>query len=232
MLYQSEVTYKTQTNFSCTASTPQVQPSLYRNATPVSSPDVQNLTAGYYYYLCNASETANYTQSSLLAPLKVNEGSFTISLSPKLSEGIFFTNRTGAEINQQYNVENNAWNNATWNYNATSKQTAYWINNTGTVPMDFCLKANSDLTCSQGACAGVTISADNIGWNNSTSNDQDNPSYDTSKRLSLSYQKVAFGVSPGATIYLRFWLYVSVGKPSGIYNTTYSVKAVEEGQSC
>ncbi|MEM5854647.1 MAG: LamG domain-containing protein [Candidatus Aenigmatarchaeota archaeon] len=152
-------------------------------------------------------------------------------LSPKLSEGIFFTNRTGAEINQQFPIHID-WNNATWNYNASNKKTEYWVNNTGTVAFDLCFKANSHLTCSSGSCAGLTIDISNVAWNNSTLTDENNPSFDTSKRLSLNYQKVAFNVAPSQLIYFRFWVNVPFGQPSGIYNSTFSVKAVDVGISC
>jgi len=111
-------------------------------------------------------------------------------------------------------------------------QTEFWIKNTGTNPEDFCLKANSDLTCNSGVCTGITISIDNVAWNNSTFNNATYPAYDTTKRLSLSYQKVAFSINPNDFIYLRFWLFVPAGKPSGIYNTTFNVRAVEAGNDC
>jgi hypothetical protein len=111
-------------------------------------------------------------------------------------------------------------------------QTEFWIKNIGTNPEDFCLKASSDLTCSFGVCTGVTISIDNVAWNNSTFNNATYPAYDTTKRLSLSYKKVAFSINPNNYTYFRFWLFVPVGKPSGIYNTTFSVRAVEAGGSC
>jgi hypothetical protein len=94
------------------------------------------------------------------------------------------------------------------------------------------LKANSDLTCNSGVCTGITISIDNVAWNNSTFNNATYPAYDTTKRLSLSYQKVAFSINPNNFIYLRFWLFVPAGKPSGIYNTTFNVRAVEAGNDC
>jgi hypothetical protein len=111
-------------------------------------------------------------------------------------------------------------------------QTEFWIKNTGTNPEDFCLKGNSDLTCNSGVCTGITISIDNVAWNNSTFNNATYPAYDTTKRLSLSYQKVAFSINPNNFVYLRFWLFVPPGKPSGIYNTTFNVRAVEAGNVC
>ena len=169
-----------------------------------------------------------------------DEMSFTVKLiamqiSDRLTEGVFFTNRTGAETNVQYNVEINEWNNATWDYNSTSanKTTEYWIKNMGTGSEDICMKGTGDLQCVGGLCgSGVNISIDNVGWNNDTVNNATWPSYDTTKRLSTSYQKVAYGLGPDSYIYLRFWLFVPTGKPSGTYNTTYSARAVEAGTSC
>jgi len=75
------VTYGTATNASCTASTPQITPQLFRNGSLVGNPDVQTLAAGTYNYTCNATGTQNYTapapQSSLLT---VNKASTTTQL--------------------------------------------------------------------------------------------------------------------------------------------------------
>jgi hypothetical protein len=189
-------------------------------------------TGGLWDIRFNSSK-ANYNSNSTVYVDRFNLTALVaISISDELAKGIFYTNRTGSELNQQFNVEINTWNNATWNYNTTDKKTEYWIKNTGTNPEDFCIKTTSDLTCSVGACAGQTISIDNVAWNNATTTDASNPSYDTNKRLSLNYVKVGYGISPGSKIYLRFWLFVPIGKPSGIYNTTYSVKAVEAGGTC
>jgi hypothetical protein len=160
----------------------------------------------------------------------------SIEISQEISEGILFTNLEGSLTNQQEDVNITTWNNATWNYNNTpspgSNQTEYWIKNTGNVNHDFCMKADSDLSCNQGSCSGSTISIDNVGWSNSTANNKTHPVYDTTKKMDTSYVKVGYGVQPNDYIYLRFWLYVPAGKPSGIYNTTYSIRGVEEGTGC
>jgi hypothetical protein len=234
MLYQSEVTYKTQTNFSCSANTNQVSVNLYRNTTSVSNPDVQNLTAGYYYYLCNASETQNFTQSALLSPLKVNPGTISLTISPELTKGIFYTNLTGSLLNIQYNVEVNKWNNASWNYNASSQKTEYWIKNDGTFPIDICQKANSNMVCQDPWCGSYEIYIGNVSWSNSTLNDASNPSFSTLYPLTLDYSgnKSAYNLEPGSTIYLRFFFFVPPYVPSGKYNTSIVFKAVEAGNPC
>ncbi|MEM7819021.1 MAG: hypothetical protein QW403_02660, partial [Candidatus Aenigmatarchaeota archaeon] len=217
------------------SNTQQVTPSLYRNTTLVSNPDVQNLTAGYYYYLCNASETQNYTQSAILSPLKVSPGSLSLTLSPELTKGIFYTNLTGSMFNIQFNVDINAWNNATWNYNATDKKTEYWIRNDGTYEIDICQKASSNMLCYD-ECANPSyeIYIGNVSWSNSTFNDEVNPSFSTLYPLTLDYSqnKSAYSLAPGQYLYLRFWLFVPPYVPSGKYNTSIIFKAVEAGNPC
>ncbi|MBU5689538.1 MAG: right-handed parallel beta-helix repeat-containing protein [Candidatus Aenigmatarchaeota archaeon] len=160
----------------------------------------------------------------------------SVTLSNRLSEGIFFTNSVGSQTNTQGDIDITRWNNGTWNYNNTPQpgnlKTLYWVYNSGNTPQDICLKANADLTCSQGACATNTISVTNIAYTNSTYNNATHPVYATTNTLSLSYVKVAENVQPGQYYYFRFWLYGPIGKPSGIYNTTFSVRNVESGSSC
>ncbi|MFH8080597.1 MAG: hypothetical protein QXO84_01825 [Candidatus Aenigmatarchaeota archaeon] len=160
----------------------------------------------------------------------------SFQISPKLMEGIFFTNLNGSKYNKQENIDIGIWNNATWNYNNTpqpgDKKTLYWIYNSGNTLQDFCLKANTNLLCSIGDCTGNYISANNIAWQNSTINSETYPNFDTSKRLDTSYVKIATNVQPQQYVYFRFWLFGEPYKPSGIYNTTFSVKNVLAGQSC
>jgi hypothetical protein len=73
-LYQSSTPYFTQTNFTCSANTNQVSPSLFRNTTNVTATEngiLTTLNIGYYYYFCNASSTQNYTTSAMLLPLRI-----------------------------------------------------------------------------------------------------------------------------------------------------------------
>ncbi|MCS7106427.1 MAG: hypothetical protein NZ942_03860, partial [Candidatus Aenigmarchaeota archaeon] len=218
--------------FSCYSNTAQVQPSLYRNTTLVSNPDIKNLTAGYYFYLCNASETQNFTRSAILAPLKVNPGYIQLTLSPELSKGIFYTNLTGSMLNVQFDVDINAWNNATFNYNATSKKTEYWIRNDGTYEIDLCQKASSNMVCE--APCNYYIYIGNVSWSNSTLNNETYPSFSTLYPLTLDYSgnKSAYSLAPGQYLYLRFWFFVPPYVPSGKYNTTIIFKAVEVGNPC
>ncbi|MEM4375803.1 MAG: hypothetical protein QXK64_03435, partial [Candidatus Woesearchaeota archaeon] len=78
----SSVTYGTTTNASCTASTPQITPQLFRNGTLVSNPDVGVLAAGSYNYTCTATETQNYTAPTpQQAILTINKAASEVNLT-------------------------------------------------------------------------------------------------------------------------------------------------------
>lgn len=62
----------TQTTVSCSADTTKVTVKLYRNNVEVSNPDIQTLSAGSYSYVCNNTETTNYTTTSVSNILTVN----------------------------------------------------------------------------------------------------------------------------------------------------------------
>jgi len=76
-LYQSKVNYPTSTTFtgsSCPTSAQggaDISCNLYRNMALVSTPDVQTLNPGFYYYIYNATSGQNYTMSNIMLPLNV-----------------------------------------------------------------------------------------------------------------------------------------------------------------
>ncbi|MEM5801141.1 MAG: NosD domain-containing protein [Candidatus Aenigmatarchaeota archaeon] len=224
--------------------TTQILPEFFANGTySYSCPSSQaNLTcASPYNFSASKGSLFNSTietvNQSKTVEIILFQKILTISLSQKLSEGIFFTNINGSKNNTQLPIEVDKWNNATWNYNNTpqpgDKKTLYWIYNDGNVNQDFCIKANADLTCNEGSCIGNTIPIMNVAFTNSTQNDQQNPSFSEQNRLSTSFIKIATNVQPGEYRYFRFWLYGNLtGKPSGIYNTTYTVRNVESGSAC
>ncbi|MCD6371457.1 MAG: LamG domain-containing protein [Candidatus Aenigmarchaeota archaeon] len=195
--------------------------------------DSTGKTGGWYDIRFNSSKTDYNPSVTLFFKRFYLNPLVQIEISPKLGEGILFTNYTGSLVNEQYPLDNMlVWNNATWNYNASdpSRRTEYWAKNTGTNLEDFCLKANSDLLCSSPSCTGSSIGIENAAWSNSTTSD---PPFDTSRRLSLSYVKVAYNVQPNQVVYFRFWLNPEPNNiPSGIYNTTFSIKAVVAGDPC
>ncbi|MBU5689417.1 MAG: hypothetical protein KQA41_04305, partial [Candidatus Aenigmarchaeota archaeon] len=224
--------------------TTQILPEFFANGTySYSCPSSQaNLTcASPYNFSASKGSLFNSTietvNQSKTVEIILFQKILTMSLSQKLSEGIFFTNINGSKNNTQLPIEVDKWNNATWNYNNTpqpgDKKTLYWIYNDGNVNQDFCIKANADLTCNEGSCIGNTIPIMNVAFTNSTQNDQQNPSFSEQNRLSTSFIKIATNVQPGEYRYFRFWLYGNLtGKPSGIYNTTYTVRNVESGSAC
>jgi hypothetical protein len=59
------------TSVSC--SSPHVSVSLYRNNSAVNNPDSQTLAVGDYLYVCNSTETANYSAQSVSKILSVIE---------------------------------------------------------------------------------------------------------------------------------------------------------------
>lgn len=68
----STVDQGTQTTASCSANTNEITVKLYRNNAEVSNPDVQTLPAAIYSYVCNNTETTNYTSTSASNTLTIN----------------------------------------------------------------------------------------------------------------------------------------------------------------
>jgi len=89
-LYETKVTYPTETSFSFSESNKgddDVVYKLYRNGAEVSNPDTVTLGVGYYYYTVNTTGGANWTERSLLIPLRVEKG------DPTANMGIAFNGR-------------------------------------------------------------------------------------------------------------------------------------------
>ena len=172
----------------------------------------------------------------------------SIELSPDLAAGILFTN--GSTYDVQENITAMEWwNNATKNYPGGLDNTGYWIkagagNN---VNLTVCHCACENLTCKQGlctpgvhelivACSNPGSPDDCVGFVNVTSSSQggdpgDSPSYGFPG--TLVNQVIAEVLEPGHYVNLRYWLNPSPDyAPSGVYNTTFKIYAVEEGYSC
>ena len=100
-LYQSSAKYN-QNNFTgsnCPTGQSDVSCNLYRNDSSVSNPDTQSLGVGSYYYIYNTSGGQNYTQSAILLPLNVTQGTSWIS---------FLINATTAKRGDFLNVTINS----------------------------------------------------------------------------------------------------------------------------
>jgi hypothetical protein len=221
-----------------------ILPEYFANGTHTySCPSSQsNITCSSPYNIsASKGSLFNYTIESLnqskLVEIILFQKIISMEISEKMSEGIFFTSTNGSINNTQMPIEADKWNNATWNYNNTpgpgDYKTMYWIYNEGNVNQDFCLKANDDLICEEGECISNKIPINNVAYTNSTQNNQNYPAFNDTSRLSTSFIKIAQNVQPNQYVYFRFWLYGNLtGKPSGIYNTTFTVKSVESGTSC
>jgi uncharacterized protein YjbI with pentapeptide repeats len=57
------VVYGATITANCSASTPQVTPSQFRNGTPIANPDIATLAAGTYNYTCAAAASQNFTDA-------------------------------------------------------------------------------------------------------------------------------------------------------------------------
>jgi len=167
-----------------------------------------------------------------------------IEISGNYSTGILFTNTT--TIGEQYAItEMDKLNNATANYWGPSGGTEYWIRacsgNTINVTAYHC--ACDDLVCKSGSCAvGVDklyvsylSDAGGVGWANATTaTGVPNSPPDTTNYYFPgpdSYQMVGGKLEPEGDeqyVYLRYWIDPRPDSaPSGVYNTTYKVRAVE-----
>ncbi len=85
-------TYPDTTNTSCTISTTQTNTALYRNNTPTTNPDIQQLAAGTYQYTCNTTDTANYTNTTTQNTLTIQKANNPVQLFLNNTQGnIVFT---------------------------------------------------------------------------------------------------------------------------------------------
>jgi hypothetical protein len=163
----------------------------------------------------------------------------TIQTSGNLSAGIFFTN--GSTIGVQYPITDvTIENNATANYWGSNYGTEYWVQSASSNKINITIHftACDDL---KNSTLGSYI---NVTWDNSADGGQGaffgngtsataptlnvNPNYAFKKVP--NWVVVGSKVDAGNTIYLRFWLDPWPNNaPSGIYNTTYKILAVEYG---
>jgi hypothetical protein len=174
-----------------------------------------------------------------------------IEISGNYSIGVLFTNTT--TIGTQYPITNmGVLNNATSNY-WNNSATEYWIRactgNTINSSVYHC--ACEDLTCSSGSCAVgtdrlyVSYTADGgVGWANGTNSSVNGvpdspPSTSYYFAGTKAYQLVGLRLDPSGSypgayryVYLKYWIDPRPnGVPSGVYNTTYKIRAVETGTS-
>jgi hypothetical protein len=156
-----------------------------------------------------------------------------IVLSDKLTEGIFFTNTTTIGI--QYPITNmTTENNATQNYNGPGYGTLYNVTACGgnTINISTWLNACEHLKNGTNTIYLTYDAGDNgqgAFFGNGTT--ATTPTLTVSSAWALyvdNYRLIGNNTAPGNTTFLRFWLdpYPN-NAPSGIYNTTFKIKAQE-----
>ncbi|MEM0473252.1 MAG: hypothetical protein QXF88_00845 [Candidatus Aenigmatarchaeota archaeon] len=162
-----------------------------------------------------------------------------IQISGNYSNGIYFTNSTTKGI--QYPITlMTVYNNATANYLAESDGTAYFVQacsgNTINVKVAHC--ACNDLLCSSGDCSVNTdrlyvsyTSDGGVGWaNGTTATFNQHAPIDNTYFFPgiLQYQLISGNLTPSSYIYMRYWIDPRPNSaPSGVYNTTFKIRAVE-----
>ncbi|MGB2601615.1 MAG: hypothetical protein WBD12_06400, partial [Candidatus Omnitrophota bacterium] len=94
------VTYGTETTVNCSTNTVEVAASLYRNLSYVSAPEIETLGAGSWYYICNATESQNYTAATLNNTLNVSQAISLVNLTLNYTDAdIMIEVGTNVDIN-------------------------------------------------------------------------------------------------------------------------------------
>jgi hypothetical protein len=162
----------------------------------------------------------------------------TIQTSGNLTVGIFFTN--GTQIGIQYPITNvSAKNNATANYWGSGYGTEYWVqsDNSNTINISVYFTACENLeNKTLGAYINLTYNAgEGAFFGNSTTTDASTPGLNPTAGYAFNVDNwVTFAsqLDKGNKIYLRFWLDPWPNNvPTGIYNTTYKIRAVDYTQN-
>jgi hypothetical protein len=179
------------------------------------------------------NEATGPINASISQPISINT-------SGNLTVGIFFTN--GTQIGIQYPITNvTIENNATGNYWGASYGTEYYVGSSvgNTINITIGFTACDNLRNSTlGAYINLTWDTGDGGqgafFGNSTTS-ATAPSLTVSSDYAFKVDAWTIPgplVSPGQKLYLRFWLDPWPNNvPSGIYNTTYKIRAVEYNTS-
>ena len=183
--------------------------------------------------------------------------SISISLSGNLSAGIFFTNGTQNMTQYNLTNTLDAWNNAIYDYpDNVNGNTSYYVQAAGgnTINVTVCQCPCDDLKCKAGSGTCGASDIMNISYQSQAANkggifyaNQTNGTITAVGQYAPSYGSAIGGTGNwsgfglidvyyimGAVVYagnwtnLRYWLdpYPNTA-PSGIYNTTWNIRAVE-----
>ncbi len=146
----------------------------------------------------------------------------SVSMSENLSEGILFGTVNSLPANNQ---------NSTHNHDGASSGSTMFLNvsSDSNTPVDFCIKANDDLTDSEG---GNILAIANESYHFSLTTDVSNPDLSSEVSLTTDYVKAGQDVAVGDSMYYRFWLDIPAATASGTYNNTINFKGVQNGTAC
>jgi hypothetical protein len=146
----------------------------------------------------------------------------SISMSTNLTNGILFGSVSSLPATDI---------NATHNYDDGGSASSMFLNvsTDSNVNVDFCIKANTDLTDSAN---GNIIGLGNETYNNATTTNASLPFPSTQTLLTTSYAKAGQNVTKGSFIYYRAWLDIPASQPAGDYNNSISFEGVRFGQGC
>ncbi|RLJ08003.1 MAG: hypothetical protein DRP12_01365 [Candidatus Aenigmatarchaeota archaeon] len=88
----SPQTYPVQLNVSCSCTNPEAQPRLYRNGTDVTAENNQyvQLPAGTWHYVCNVTETQNYTGAEISATYQIDPAQTQLTLQSQPSWSVTY----------------------------------------------------------------------------------------------------------------------------------------------
>jgi len=150
-------------------------------------------------------------------------------------------NDTSAVHNLSYGIyfgsvaPNTSYNNASGNVGSGTNYSII-VDSTCTTNLDFCIRADTNLTCHEGTgnCTGGT---DTIAVDGNYSYDDSDtingPDYDSNWLGDGAWEKAdTTNVAPNSLVYWRFWLNVPFGQEDGQYNNTVRFKCLATGQSC
>lgn len=178
------------------------------------------VSLGFLFFESYDFITGKVTEGTVLSNVTVYNA-LAISFSTNLSDGILFGTVAFLPVTDI---------NGSHNYDGTNNSTSYYISvsSDSNSDVDFCIKANADLTSAGTDVIGLA----NETYSNSTSTNLTLPSVAEQIPLTTSYIKSGENILIGSNIYWRFFLDVGGGQATGNYNNSVSFKGIVTGNSC
>jgi hypothetical protein len=186
-----------------------------------------NLFLGFLIFVClilflinNLSISGLVSESSTPSNVTVQK-SLAIDFSTNLSDGILFGT---VNVLPATNI------NASHNYDNIDNGSSFYaiVSEDSNVNVDFCIKANGNLTSSDLDVLG--LGNETYSFYNSTNSTH--PDLDLETSLTTSYVKSGEDIKIGENNYYRFWLDIPGAQPSGDYTNLVYFKGIQTGSSC